>query len=300
MKSVELSNDKLRIIIIPELGGKIASVYNLEKDFELLFQNKENNYKIPELYSNFAQFDASGFDDAFPGIESESVMINEEKLLYPDHGEVWTTPFMYRIENDKLIMSCRSSILPYQYSKILYLEENSLVIHYEITNFGEYPFPCLWTMHCLINCCPDMELIFPTGTDKIELAQDSKFLGKKGEIHPFPLTESLDGNDYYLNRVLPPQSKNTEKYYVNGKVSEGKCGAYYPQKDVCFMIKYDANKLPYLGFWVTEGGFRGDYNCALEPSNGYYDSIDTAKKNNALPILEPNQKMQFSLELELK
>lgn len=65
------------------------------------------------------------------------------------------------------------------------------------------------------------------------------------------------------------------------RVSEGKCGIDYRGKDVQADIEWDNNVLPYLGFWITAGGFRGDYNCAWEPSSGYYDSVSRALRNNA-------------------
>ena len=88
IEAIKLENNYLKVIIIPELGGKIASIYNIEKDFELLFQNKEDIYVKPKLYDAFEKFDASGFDDAFPTIDKCSVYINNKHIEYPDHGEM--------------------------------------------------------------------------------------------------------------------------------------------------------------------------------------------------------------------
>jgi hypothetical protein len=55
-----------------------------------------------------------------------------------------------------------------------------------------------------------------------------------------------------------------------------------------------------LGIWVTEGGFRGDYNCALEPTNGYYDNIDTARKEGRLFKLKPKERLNFIIEIALR
>jgi hypothetical protein len=75
---------------------------------------------------------------------------------------------------------------------------------------------------------------------------------------------------------------------------------YQTSKKILYSIDFPKEKLPYLGFWVTEGGFRGDYNCALEPTNGYYDDIDIAKNNNKLKILEPKEELNFYIRLQLK
>ena len=47
IECIILENKTLKIVVLPSIGGKIASIYNKEKDFELLFQNKNNEYKHP-------------------------------------------------------------------------------------------------------------------------------------------------------------------------------------------------------------------------------------------------------------
>ncbi|GAA0181997.1 hypothetical protein SH2C18_44480 [Clostridium sediminicola] len=295
-----LENENLKAIVLPFLGGKIASLYHKKKEFELLFQNKDNSYKKPEIYSDFSKFDAAGFDDAFPSINIGQVNYSGSLINYPDHGEIWSAEFNCVIENEIVILNYKSVILPYIYQKIISLKDDRLIIKYTILNNGKETIPCFWTMHCLINCEKDMEIIFPEGTNEIENAMDSNNLGAEGSIHPYPVVKTDKGTEFYLNKVIETESKNCEKFYVKGKVRGNSCGAYYPSKNITYKVEYDKEILPYLGFWVTEGGFRGDYNCALEPSNGYYDSIEIAKKNNAFYSLKPNEPLEFEIKVQLK
>ena len=64
-------------------------------------------------------------------------------------------------------------------------------------------------------------------------------------------------------------------------------------------LEYDSTMLPYLGFWATGGGYRGDVNCALEPTNGYYDGIPNAWQHNACPVLTPDETWNFTLSIQL-
>ncbi|MBE6068408.1 MAG: DUF5107 domain-containing protein [Clostridium lundense] len=298
--AIKIENDFLRVIVIPELGGKIASIFIKDKDFELLFQNKEQFYKTPQLYSSFEEFDASGFDDAFPTIDESNVFINGKNVVYPDHGEIRTAKFDYKLENEKVALKYKSAILNYDYKKTIYLQGDRVVVEYNIENLGETEFPCIWAMHCLINCEKDMQLLFPKGTYKVINVHESKYLGEVSKVHSYPVTKDKNGNNIHLDRVLDMTSNNEEKYYAHGAVNEGKCGAYYPSEDVTYNVYFDKKKLPYVGFWVTEGGFRGDYNCALEPTNGYYDSIDIASKEEKILVLKPKEKLEFRIEIELK
>lgn len=300
VKSFELENAVIKAIVLPDVGGKVASLYRKDKAFELLFQNKEEIYTKSTLYAPFELFDASGFDDAFPTIDSCKVMVGGREVLYPDHGEIWSATFDYEVQGEKLVLKYHSKILDYSYEKSFELEEDRLKVSYNIKNTGEHHIPCLWAFHCLINCEEDMEIIFPEGTEQVLNVHGSKHLGEIGTVHNYPIAKTPLGEAFNLNKVLPLSSNNTEKYYALGKVEKGQCGAYYPSKDVHYNVYFNKEVLPYVGFWVTEGGFRGDYNCALEPCNGYYDSIDIAEKNNALYVLCPKEELNFNIEIEMR
>lgn len=299
-EAIKFENDILRVLVLPTIGGKIASIYHKNKDFELLFQNKEDTYIKAKIYDDFSKFDASGFDDAFPTINKCVVRYDNKDVLYPDHGEVWSASFNYKVVRDALKLWFDSAILPYRYEKNISVDGEKLNIHYNIKNNGREAFPCIWAMHCLINCEEDMEVNFPDGTQNVVNVQKSKRLGAVDTVHSYPVTKDINGEEYRLDRVLPLSSNNTEKYYVNGKVINGYCNVYYPSKNVKFLVEFDNEKLPYLGFWVTEGGFRGDYNCAFEPTNGFYDSIDIAKNKNRLFYLEGGKELDFYIKISLK
>ena len=42
-----LENDKLAVHVLPELGGKITSLYLKEKEFELAAPNRTGQYRLP-------------------------------------------------------------------------------------------------------------------------------------------------------------------------------------------------------------------------------------------------------------
>lgn len=299
-QGVVLENEKIKAIILPNIGGKVASFYSKETDFELLFQNKEDLYKVPNIYSDFARFDAAGFDDAFPSIDEGEVEVGNDIVKYPDHGEIWSAKFKYEIVQNTLVMRYQSKILSYTYKKSIHIEGNSLIINYCIENTKETPIPCLWAMHCLMNCEDDMEIIFPEGTDEILNVNDSDDLGEVLTVHNYPITKTINGDEYRLDRVKPASAKCCEKYYISDKVKEGSSGAYYPSNSVTYTVNFDKEKLPYSGLWITSGGFRGDYNCALEPANGFYDSIDIAKENDKLYYLKKEKPLEFQIEMVLE
>ena len=90
MNGIRLSSDSLDVLIVPERGGKLASILDRRSGFELLYQPRDG---YPPLRHGmpFAEGDASGFDDVFPSME-EFWLNPEDKVRrnLPDHGEIWT------------------------------------------------------------------------------------------------------------------------------------------------------------------------------------------------------------------
>lgn len=297
-KAIEISNGTIKIVVLPNIGGKIASIYHINKEFEFVFQNSENSYKQPKLYSKFEKFDAAGLDDAFPTIDSGEVEFEGKSIMYPDHGEIWTGSFeILTLGEDNVVLQYQSKILPYLYKKtIRLLKDNKIKISYDIRNNGKEPLPCIFAAHYLVNYNKSMEICFPKGTQELLIVQDSQELGKTGTVYNYNNIKTKEKLCY----VNWADTINTQKYYVNKKVNQGRCSIKYHHVNLEYILEYDKDKLPYLGFWITEGGFRGDYNCALEPCTGFYDSIDIAKINKALRFIKSNSNLNFDINIIIK
>ena len=286
--AIILQNSYISTVILPNHGGKAASLFYISKEFELLFQNPHKDFKKAVYGSDFSKFEACGFDDAFPTIDSCEVPINGYSILYPDHGEIWSAVFDYVLDKKSVTLTYDSKILPYRYEKRFMLEQNSLYCNYKIQNTGKFEFPYLWAFHCLVNCEKDMRLIYPSGVTSITNVFNSKSLGKIG-------------NKYHFSEALCELPKDPmNKFYITGKVQNGTCGYYYPKKDVTALIKFNPSSLPYLGFWCTNGGYRGDINCAFEPATGFYDSALSAYRNKTGSVLYPNETFSFRIVVTLK
>ncbi len=287
-RAILMENDSLSAVILPENGGKIDSLICRETGMELLFQNPKEKYADASFGSSFEAFEACGFDDAFPNVDAEEP--------YPDHGEIWSASFESRYCREILELSYESTRFGYRYCKKIWLEENRLCIRYTILNTQRTPFPAIWTMHCLCNTEPDMKIVFPPGTHKVITVFDNELTGEKERILPFPEAD-IDGHVYHFDRV---PEHGAVKYFCVGAVAEGCCGYDYPSKDTKVRFIYDAQLLPYLGFWVTAGGFRGDHNCALEPTNGFYDSISKARRlGGGCPELLPGKPLEFDMTIQM-
>ena len=325
-----MENETLCIGLCPELGGKILSFYEKEHGFELAAQSgrvmrmpKEG--EIPD----FGDF-AYGMDDAFPNINGEVFEWKGKNLHYPDHGEIWKKKLeVLSADRNSVQLYGIGAEFSYDYFKTMELEGDTLKISYRITNTGKEEFPCFWTWHGLIRYEEDAVLRFPKETTAFRNVLDSERLGSCNTVYkaePFGQAFMDGQNDCVLSdpaagergsvirlrtaddsgisyefTALPARdSISWEKYYVEGRVTQGSCGMFYPAQGMCMLLEYDADRLPYLGFWVTAGRLNGDYNCALEPTNGFYDGVGIAGRNGCLPVLKPCEEWKLTLRISLK
>lgn len=297
-----LENNSMRVAVLPELGGKIASILFRRSglpDFELAAQPERFCYRMPDRNTEFAACDASGIDDAFPTIDPCVLPGEASRFSYTDHGEIWRSPFSSVICEDSLVLDYESKENPFYYKKIVKLLNGGVRIRWQITNTGREPFPFLWTMHGLVRYEEDMELLYPEEIESFLNVLDSPELGRAGTKHSASLKPGA-GAGWNFHRV-PPRSSGTQlKYYAAEKVRDGWCGYFYPDSQVRCILHYDAEKLPWLGMWITAGGFRGDYNCAWEPSTGFYDGVEQALRTGTLRVLQPGEMFDFWAEYRLE
>ena len=181
------------------------------------------------------------------------------------------------------------------YEKRLSLENDRLVCLYHIHNPGTEPLPALWVCHCLVHCEPDMRILMPQEVKQAENVFTSDWLGQAEAKLNYPKATGPRGA---VDLQAMP-ADGALKYYADAPVQAGHCRYEYPHSGLYAELQYDSRKLPYLGFWATAGGYRGDVNCALEPTNGYYDNIDNARRHNACPVLHPHEGWDFSLGIQL-
>lgn len=290
-----LQNDALRAVILPGHGGKVASLVLRQKSFELLFQNPKPCFSAARCGDDFSRFEACGFDEAFPTVDPCTVTVDGTPVPYPDHGELWSAAFAARPDGEALELTFVSPLLGYRYTKRFSLDGNRLVCRYHIENPTARAFPALWVCHCLVRAEPDLRIELPPEVTAVENAFAGPWLGPAGQRRNYPVADGPRGP---LDlRQMP--TDGMLKFYADGPVRTGWCRYRYPRSGVTATLHYDPAALPYLGFWATAGGYRGDVNCALEPSNGYYDSIPLARAHNACPVLDAGGCWDFPLEIEL-
>lgn len=293
-QALYLENDTLKLAVLPELGAKIASLVFKPQGFEVFFQPAKGRYDLPAYGDEFAAYDTSGSDEMFPTIDVCNDTTNPA-TVWPDHGEIWALPWQCMFDSKGLYSRVQGVMHNYIFERHITLNGNEVNLAYRVTNKDNIPLYGLWAFHGLVAVDELTEIILP-GVDSVQNVHNSPLLGAVDTLHSYP----VNANGLRLDKIAPPAANKSEKYYVKGAVKEGNCSLLLNKKQLEYQLLFNPKKLPYLGIWVNEGGFKNEYNVALEPCNGYYDTAEMAAKNGTLAPLKPGQSITFNLNIVLK
>nr|WP_300002612.1 hypothetical protein [Tissierella sp.] len=284
LKTINIDSKSLRLKVIPELGFKIASIVYKPLEKEFLFQPSKGKYDLPEFGGDFSKYDTSGLDEMLPTVDA--CIYPEENFkgkILPDHGDLWSLAFDTEIEADKISGRVELKSLPLAFEKkISFKDETTIKMEYKVINLGDKKIFYLWTLHGLNNFDDYTELVFPKGVEEVLNVQGDEDLN---QMDLKSLSAYEDGKSY--------------KYYFLGDIKRGQAGLRYKKERLQYTIDYDSEINPYLGVWITKGGFKGEYNCAIEPSNGFYDSLELAYKNKKVASLEAGEEKSWTLLINI-
>lgn len=273
-----IENDKLIVKVLKDFGAKILSIYHKETDYELLFQTTKNEYKIPKLGDSFEEYDTSGVDEMLPTIDPCFYPNSYVKLN--DHGDVWAQKWENDINDNTLISKVRSDTLKLDLHRSITLEDDEIILSYKLKNLTEQDHYYLWAFHGLLNFNDKTELEFPTNGEIINVLDSTTY-------------------DFDYKKLSEYPDKNSYKFYFVDEIDNGEVKIF--QRDKNLEIKYnfstDINK--YLGVWVTKGGFKGEYNFAIEPSSGFYDSLERAFLNKKASKIDSKDEKNWELKIKV-
>lgn len=303
IKSIVLENDLIRAEFLPEYGSKLASLKSKKTGKEFLFQSDLEKLSIPKYASPFSQYDSSGFDEVFPSIDKCPYPEGSRKNIeIPDHGEVWALSWEHEVVGEKIKFWVESPHLKYRFEKTVVINENTLEFIYKVVNLENEDFKFIWTPHSLLSCDENIKVIVPERMNKIMSVEHStEHLGSWGTIHDYPLTKSFKtGNIIDMSKVESIKANNCEKFYFLDKMKKGDvCGIEYSSGEK-ILYSYDIDKIPYLGIWKTQGGYRGHYNIALEPCTGIYDDLYLANKIKKVSSVDKNSEFEWNFNITIE
>ncbi len=300
ISAVSLENGYLSVTILPEYGGKTASVSDNLTGREFLLQAPGNRYRKQPYDGDYTTGECSGFDEMFPTIDPVPYPdFPWRGMVMPDHGEVCALSWHCCAESETILLSVDGLRFPYTLNKrYSFSGSRKLKIEYSAVNRSEYPFEYIYAPHLMLNVEDGGRILLPgvrNATWGFSRFPDGASYGCKLEW-PFAL---LPSGNVRLD-VTPPfnPNGNNYKFFADSPLNAGWCGYQYPDGTM-FKLHFSPEDLPAFCIWVNEGWFHGYRNIALEPCSTAYDRIDIARLHDQRCILPPYGRKEWTLELEI-
>jgi galactose mutarotase-like enzyme len=293
-----LENEFLRAVILPEWGAKTVSLVHRASGTETLWQNPSPTFTRTGYGDPYGNGEFAGFDEMFPTISRcfyESAPWAGSEV--PDHGEVWSIPWESAEGFDHVTLTVNGVRFPYRLQKTVSLQEDKLHARYTAESLSDHPLDFIWAAHPLFNAVQGMKFIVPRGMRRIINAVPGPVLGGYGGKFEFPAARRDDGQTIRLDLVPPRNDTGYQKYWFEQKVTEGWCILHDPGGRLSIGMSFPPEQVPWLGMWLNEGGFAGQYNIAPEPATAAMDRIDFSKMWDRGSLLKPGEKREWHLTI---
>lgn len=294
--ALECETDSIRLKFLPENGCRLQSIVDKQSDKEFLALDPDHFFKPQFLGGSYVEGDVSGCDDMFPTIDPMTFDEGERKgIEYPCHGEVCRVAHKVEMSEDGFSTFYHSQSLNYDYKKTITEGENGGVkISYEITNTGNDDFRCMWAAHFMAAAEKGGYAVTPfEDGDKGEIMfdEDGQY-GKRNDVFAVPKAALCSG-EY-------SKSANAYKFFYLDKLSEGKVGYFVPSVGKAVTLRFDKEKLPYIGVWVNNGRFKEMYNIAMEIATSPFDKPETAIERGIDFKIPAGQSFKFDITVTVE
>lgn len=279
---IELENEALKILMLPEMGGKIFQIIHKSSGTHFLKESSVDllSYQKPSANDAFLPPYAAGFDECFPTVSPAMYHLNGDVISLPDHGELWTQSWNYKQQEKGISLWATGRKLNYRFTKHLNLSGSTIKINYELDNLEKTPFDYLWSAHPLLNIQPGDELLLPNEVSEVILNEPCDVLpGSPDDRLSWPY---LFGNDSNINfKYVPERNRQLACKLFTNRLNEGYAGIYKKESDRSLIFSFDTGEIPFLGIWLCYGGWPAsgaekEYTVALEPCSGRPDSLEKA------------------------
>jgi len=303
--AVALRSERLQVVVLPQEGGRIASIVDRQTGAEFLLQpDAAYHRKEPSgLWSAFETSACAGIVDCLPTVGSCGPEAPGGPV--PDHGDFWRLAWTVKpiADDQAILLSATGYSRTLSFEKRLSLRGSTLEINNSIRNFGYIATPFLYAWHPLFAVDEGDCIVLPGEISLLQVQYSRRErLGKAGAVVAWPCP-SGSGLKFDLSRVGSIEDSTADMLYT-GRVESGWCALYRARIGQSVTVRFDPRQLPYLGLWLCYGGWPEDnarprqYAVAFEPTVAPRGTLSAASEAGQAPTLGAGESFSFDLSLE--
>jgi hypothetical protein len=293
-----LENSKVRLSIIPSLGGRVWELLDRVRGRQWIWHREEVPLAVSASGASYDDVWAGGWEELFPN----DAPTDFEGRVLPDHGEWWTTPWAVAEASDgveaviRLVADTRirkaSCIKEYRLGG----DADTIHVSYRIESREPNAFHFLFKQHLAIAITPSCELALPGGRVS---AVDPDFGTMLRGSAPFnwPPARTADLDDVDLRQVPPPGAER-EFVYVT-ELPESWCGVDDVTLGASIRMHFDRRLMPFVWLFLSYGGWRNCYTAVLEPCTNMPKDLPEAVRTGQSARLEAGAVFQTNVAVTL-
>lgn len=293
-QAVILDNRLLRVVVLPELGGRIWSLVYKPLNREVVWQNPRIAPRRIQFGSAFDNFWCGGWEEMLP--TAAPATVNDEAL--PDHGEIWSLPWTPRTEQGTnsatLSLNCRTPISNLAVEKTFTLQgdEPRLYLSYRIENCGATEVPFLFALHPAMAVSEDDRIDFPSMQFELDASFPGSLAGMDTPLQ-WPVARR-QGATADLRWVKPASSDEVYFLYGHGH-QEGWFAITDPAARFSSGFSFSPEVFRSCWLFATYGGWRGYHVVLPEPCTTYPQQLEVAMEQGRAATLAPGAVWQSTL-----
>ena len=294
LRAVVLENWRLRVVVLPGLGGRIWSVRLKPLDRELLWHHPRRAPRPAPFGACFDDWFAGGWDELFPN--DAPAVLDGEPL--PDHGEWWALPSDWRVEERSgavvLRLSGAGVVTQHHWERTIELrgDEPTLRLATTIRNQGVRPLPFLWRTHPALPVAPGARIELPADRVTVDPAFSP---GLEPGPFAWPLARTTGGDTVDLSVCPEPGPDRALLAYATG-LRAGWC-ALTGADGAGVGFAFDPAAIDTVTLFASFGGWHGLETVVLEPGVGWPYDLDAARANGSAGTLEPGGTATFDVAM---
>lgn len=282
--------------MLPELGGKLQTLRLTGSGHNVLLEPPEYSYRRASPGAAFDQFDTSGFDECFPTVGA----CEHAGVLHADHGALWSAPWSFERESaSAAVMRAGASGQLWTFARRMVVRKATLRLEYEVQSTSTAMQEVLWSAHPLLSVSERSRVVLPPSVREMQIESSAgDRLGKHGAKVAWPVPD--------IATLVGPRSRSAEKLFCGPlPPAQTEAALHDARSGVVTTLRFDAGLTPYLGLWVSQGGWPEDparrrhFTVALEPTSSPVDSLAEAAGLGAAWRLAPEETKRWIVEVSL-
>ncbi len=294
LRSIQLENSKLRLVVLPEAGAKIEQITYKPLNANVLWHNPQLDAGAHGPDTCYDDVWSGGWDELFPN--DEAGPLDGHQL--PDHGELWTGQWSAQtFETEDAIgvhLKLATPISNFRVERLLTMraESSTFEIQYRFTNRGAATFPFLWKLHPAFAVSSSHRIDFPP----MAVLREPEFPGTLGEAPPmFPWPHARMRDTVLDLRQVPDVSSRALHFFYGAGLASGWCGITNRANGLGCALRFDPEIFSSCWLFASYGGWR-DLNVAvLEPATGYPFQMQSMIDAGRARTLAPGASLETSV-----